>query len=140
MPRIKVKPLADISKHYRESSSTAASRYKDSIDQVEWQENAIDGQDLYEERMRDPEVLARRETGIRTVTDSEFKDAMRDKGASRIGPGILAGVDKQREGYRVIRDALDGMELPARVADPMANIDNRLKPVVKAQIEAAGKG
>ena len=139
MPRIKVKPLEDIAKHYRDSAATAAARYKDSISQVEWQEAAIQGQSLYEEQMSRPEVLSRRETGVRKVTDSEFKRAMEEKGAKRIMSGIQAGVDKQREGYRVIREALDGLEIPERVADPDTNIENRLKPVVHAMRRAAGK-
>jgi len=134
-----VKPLEDIAKHYRESAATAASRYKDSISQVEWQEAAIQGQKLYVQQMTRSEVLARRESGVKKVSDTEFRSAMEKKGALRIMSGIQAGVDKQREGYRPIREALDGLEIPERVADPDANIENRLKPVVHAMRRAAGK-
>jgi len=136
---VKVKPLAQIEKNYRDASGTAASRYKDSIPGITWQAEAVAGQELYEERMSDPSVLARRETGIAKVSDAEFKKALTEKGAAVIGARMRAAAPKMASGYAPIRSALEGLTLPARVADPMANIDARLKPVVQTMIDAAEK-
>jgi len=136
---VKVKPLATIEKNYKGAAGTAASRYKDAIPGITWQSEAIAGQDLYEAKMQDPTVLARRETGIAKVSDSEFKAALAAKGAPVLASRMTAAAGKMAQGYAPIRSALEGLSLPPREADPMTNIDNRLKPVVQTMIDAAEK-
>jgi len=136
---VKVKPLATIEKNYKGAASTAAARYKEAIPRVTWQAESIEGQDLYEERMMDPAVLARRATEIAKVSDTEFRKALLEKGAPVIASRMSAAAPKMAAGYAPIRSALEGLTLPARVADPMANIDARLKPVVQTMIDAAEK-
>jgi len=136
---VRVKPLEEIKRHYREAAGIAASRYRDAIPRIEWQGAALAGQALYEERMRDPNVLARRATKIREVSDSEFRAALETKGAPRIRAGIEAAVDKQAARYAPIRSALEALDLPPRTADFEENIRNRLVPVVRTMKEAAGK-
>lgn len=140
MPRtIKVKPLATIKKNYEGSASEAARRYKEAIPGVSWHDRALEGQDLYETRMSDPAVLARRNTGIETVTDVDFRDAMTKKGAPVIASRMKDASDKQSRGYAPIRAAIDGMTIPDKTDDVDANIDNILKPIVHKMREAAGK-
>ena len=64
-----------------------------------------------------------------------LKRAAIEKGAARIGPGMRAGALKRKANYEPFRAALQALELPPRVEDPMANIDNRAKAVVKTLIE-----
>lgn len=139
MPNIRVKPLSEIEANYRGAASEAQRRYGQAIPRMVWQENAVAGQDLYESKMSDPAVLARREEKIREVSDAEFRKACTDKGASILGSRMSAAASKMSAGYAPIRSALEGLSIPDRTADPMANIDNRLKPVVDAMIKAAGK-
>lgn len=136
---VKVKPLATIEKNYKDSAGTAASRYKDSIPGITWQAAAIDGQDLYVAKMTDPEILARRAQEISEVSDTEFRNALMTKGAPVIGSRMALAAPKMAQGYAPIRNALLSLVLPARVADPMQNIDNRLKPVVTTMIEASDR-
>lgn len=139
MPTIRVKPLSEIEANYKGSASEAQRRYVQAIPRMVWQENAIAGQDLYVSRMSDPAVLARREEKIREVSDSEFREAVQEKGANILASRMGAASSKMAQGYAPIRQALEGLSIPERTADPMANIDNRLKPVVDAMRRAAGK-
>jgi len=132
---VKVKSQSQIEANYRQAAGTAGSRYAQSIDQVSWQAEARAGQDLYVQQMQNPEVLARRESGISKVSDSEFKAAMRSKGAPVIAGRMTAAAGKMAQNFGPYRAALEGVALPARVADPMANIDNRLKPIVQAMVD-----
>jgi len=136
---VKVKPLAQIEKNYRDAAGTAASRYRDSIPTVVWQADALEGQSIYEAKMMDPSVLARRATEIAKVSDSSFRDALLTKGAPVIASRMAAAAPKMASGYAPIRSALEALTLPPRVVDPMANIDARLKPVVQTMIDAAEK-
>jgi len=136
---VKVKPLAQIEKNYKDAAGTAASRYKDSIPGVVWQSEAIAGQAIYEAKMMDPAVLARRATEIAKVSDTEFRNALATKGAPVLASRMAAAAPKMSAGYAPIRSALEALTLPARTADPMANIDARLKPVVATMIAAAEK-
>lgn len=77
----------------------------------------------------------RRSKGLEGLTDSEWKRLTRDKGATRIGPGMRAAVDKFRDGIGDVLDALKEVDLPDRTTDPMANIDNRVKPIVSRLVK-----
>lgn len=136
---VKVKPLATIEANYKASAPRATKGYKESIPGVVWNAPSLAGQGLYEERMMDPAVLAKRATGIADVSDTEFRKALLEKGAPIIGARIAAAAPKMATGYAPIRSALVALTLPERVADPMANIDNRLKLTVQTMIDASEK-
>ena len=136
---VKVKPLATIEKNYKGAASTAASRYKDAIPGIIWQAEAMAGQDLYEAKMMDPAVLARRSTEIAKVSDAAFREALTKKGAPVLASRMSDAAPRMAAGYAPIRSALEALTLPPRVVDPMANIDARLKPVVQTMIDAAEK-
>jgi len=132
---VKVKSQATIEKNYRDAAGTAGARYAASIDSVTWNAEARAGQDLYVQQMQNAEVLARREAGISKVSDTEFRAAMRSKGAPTIAGRMAAAAGKMAAKYAPFSAALSSLTLPARVADPMQNIDNRLKPVVKLMVD-----
>ena len=44
-------------------------------------------------------------------------------------------LEKRKKNYEPYRAALEALELPPRTADPMVNIDNRVKAVVKTLVE-----
>lgn len=132
---VKVKSLTQIEANYKGAAGVAATRYAASIDGIAWQSKAQEGQALYEQRMSDPEILSRRNKGIAKVSDSAFKDAMRNKGASVIGGRMSAASGKMAQGYAPYKSALESLSLPPRSADPMQNIDARLKPVVQTMVD-----
>lgn len=134
---VKMPSSAEISKRYKDAIPRVASAYKQGVEKVtDFPERAIAGQDLYVERMRDPDVLERRAAKLAKISNEDWRGPASDVGAARIGPGMAANVTKQARNYEPIRTALEGVSLPDRTGDAMANIDNRVKPVVKAQIDA----
>jgi len=140
MPRtIKVKPLDEIKEHYRRAAPEAARRYREAADRVVWKERAKAGHTLWRQRMADPDVLDRHLEGIDEVSDSEFRATMKEKGAAIIGARMAAAAEKQAKGYAPIRAAIEGLEIPDKGPDPYANVDNILKPVIRAMRVAAGK-
>jgi len=131
---VKVKPIDQIQRNYAGSASTAAARYRDAAPGVIWQGPAVEGQALFEEKMRDPAVLARRSKNIQKVSDAEFRTALSEKGAPILASRMSSAAGDQAAGYAPYRTALEAVNLPKRTADPMSNIDNRLKPIVSALV------
>jgi len=133
---VKVKSLEEISNRYKEAASLVPGRYKRAVEKVtDWKERALAGQTLYEEKLADPTIRARRAKAIEKVSNEDWRKNAADIGAKRIGEGMRAKVDKHKAKYKPFRDALAALTLPEKVADPMANIDNRLKAVVSTLIE-----
>jgi len=133
---VRVKSAEAIDAAYKAAIPSVPQKYKDGVGATTgWKEKAIDGQGLYEERMRDPAVLGRRRAGLEGVSEEEWKAKARDVGATRIGPGMAAGAAKRKTKYAPYREALVAVDLPNRTADPMANIDNRVKPIVQALLD-----
>lgn len=137
---VKMPSKQQIEQNYRSAIPVVAGRYKAGIAATnDWKQKSIEGQGLYVQRMQDQSVLARREKGLAKVTDQDWQKNALDKGVSRIGAGMEAGAAKQSAGYEPIRVALEQVTLQARTTDPMQNIDNRVKPIVKAAMDAANR-
>lgn len=137
---VKIKSQAQIRAAYESAIPVVAGRYKVGVEGTNnWQSKAIEGQALYVTRMQDQSVLSRREKGLQKVSDAEWKQNALNKGVSRIGPGMQAGAGKQAANYEPIRLAIEATTLAPRTGDAMQNIDNRVKPIVQAAMNAAGK-
>jgi len=137
---VKMPSQSQIQQRYTSAVAVVPERYKNGIDgTTDWKPKALAGQNLYVQRMQDPGVLSRREKGLQRVTDADWKGKALAVGVQRIGPGMSAGAAKQAANYEPVRKALEGLTLPERTADAMANIDARVKPVVQAAKQAVGK-
>lgn len=137
---VKMPSQAQIQQRYTSAISVVPERYKNGVEgTTDWKQRAIDGQNLYVQKMQDQSVLARREAGLQKVTDADWKTNALSKGVQRIGTGMTAGAAKQAANYEPVRKAMESLTLPARVADANTNIDNRVKPVVAAAKNAVGK-
>ena len=79
--------------------------------------------------------------GVDKVNNEQWKQASLTKGASSIAEGMRQGREKYETNFSPILSAINSAvdRLPPRSTDAMANIDARLKPVVKAAIDAAGR-
>ena len=125
---------------YLGSLGQVPGNYKSGIERTQgWKESALAGQSLYEQKMSDQNVLRRRERSLQKVSEADWKNNAVNKGATRIAAGMQAGANKQADNYEPIAEALRGVNLPPRSADPMANIDSRVKPIVQAAINASPK-
>lgn len=135
-----VPPKEQRKKAYQDSIGAVPSAYKTGVEATQgWKESAIAGQSLYEQRMQDQSVLARRAKGLERTSDAEWKAKASQLGSQRIAAGMQAGAQKQADNYEPIAEALRGVSLTPRTADAMQNIDNRVKPIVQAAINASNK-
>lgn len=126
---LKVKSQSEIKKNYDQATSIVTERYKTGVSDADWKDAAIEGQDLYEQMMQDPNVLARRTKGINKVSDDEWRKNTIDKGSGVIAARMKAAAGKQATNYEPYRSALESMTLPARTADPAQNVTNRVTPI-----------
>jgi hypothetical protein len=137
---VNVPSQADRKQRYLNSLGGVPGAYKAGIEQTQgWKEKAIAGQGLYEQRMQDSNVLRRRERALQRTSEADWKAKAAALGSMRIADGMRQGADKQAANYEPIAAALRNLTLPERSADPMANIDNRVKAVVRTAIEASPK-
>ena len=135
---VNVPSQAERQRAYEQAIGAVPAKYQAGIQATQgWKEAAIAGQGLYEERMRDPEVLGKRARALERVNEAEWKNNAATKGSQRIASGMQAGAAKQAANYEPIAQAIRAVNLPARSADPMQNIDARVKPIVQAAVNAS---
>jgi len=132
---VRVKSESEIKKNYEDSTALVPARYEAGVRSATWQAAAIEGQDLYEEQMRKDEVLKRRASGIQRTSDEEWRSNAVIKGKPNIGTRMKAASGKQVEGFRPYREALVGLDLPGKTADPMTNLMNRAGAVVQKLVD-----
>lgn len=92
---------------------------------------------LYAEKVQIAIANKSRQKALGKVNESDMNAKMQSVGATNYRSGTRDNADKQAknvEPYYAGLDALDG-KYPARTADPMANIDNRVKLVAKTLID-----
>lgn len=127
-------------KNYQASTGAVPAKYGAGIQRTtDWKEKSLSGQGLYEEQMRKPEVLARRNQGLEKVSNEQWKAKAQSLGVQRISAGMMEGAQRQADNYEPVAQALRNLTLPDRTSDPMQNIDNRVKAVVNAARQAVGK-
>lgn len=80
-----------------------------------------------------------RQKGVAKVSDEEWRNKTITLGKQRIGEGIRANLDKYKTRFNPVLQAMNNAaaSAPPRTVDAMANIDNRLKRVVQAAINAS---
>lgn len=119
------------------SLSSVENRYRQGVETAEWQGPTTSDQseDNYRSGIDEAISADRRRAGVRRVGDAGYKEGALGKGARNIVPGIRANLDKYLSniGPSMARVEAVKRTLPPRTRDADANIDNRLKPIVRAQ-------
>lgn len=128
--KLKVKSQAQAQANYTAAAALVPARYKAGVATADWQAAALAGQDLYVQRLQDPEVLARRAKNIGKVSDGEWRQAADTKGSGIIGARMTAAAPKQQAKWAPYRAALEAYTLPPKSADPQTNVINRVGGVV----------
>ena len=124
---MRVKSASEIDQAYKGGIGRAPANYQKGVQGTTgWKDAAIKGQALFEEKMRDPNTLARRAKGLQAVSDEEWKRNAVEKGAQRIGAGMTAGADKRTKNFEPYRAAMANLELPDRTSDPETNVTQRV--------------
>ncbi len=80
-------------------------------------------------------IIARRASGIDRISNEAGSATTITKGRSVIASRMKAASGKQVAGYRPYREALLGLDLPAKTTDPMQNLINRAGAVVMKMVE-----
>ncbi|MDP2973476.1 MAG: hypothetical protein Q8N60_00350 [Candidatus Diapherotrites archaeon] len=94
-------------------------------------ENAIAAQPLYEARMAESIANKSRVKGLQKTSTGEWKARASELGRARIGVGISAALPKYNKWVTEVIQTIEATSIGERTADPMANVDNRVKPLVK---------
>ena len=137
---VKTKGLSATQKNWEAGIGRAPAKYAEGVRGTSnWQANAIAGEDLFGQKMSEAISNKSRANGISKVSDSEWQSAALDKGASRIGPGMTAAKGKFNTGIAKVISTIEGVTIAPRSADPMANVDGRVKPIVAALHAIKGK-
>lgn len=134
---VKIKSASEIDKKYKDAISRVPANYKAGVmATTNWQEKAssAEAEDLWKAKIAEAAAANRRQKAVAQVSNAEWQSKAANIGATRIGSGMTAGADKRTRNFEPYRAAIEGTSLPARSADPMANIDNRVKGIVNALV------
>ena len=135
---VKIKSAGQIDANYKSAIGRVPAAYKSGIMNTnDWQEKAgsESAESLYAEKIAESVAAKRRQNAIQQVSNSEWQGKAANVGSTRIGQGMTANADKRTRNFEPYRSAIEGVSLPDKTADPMANIDARVKPIVSALVE-----
>jgi len=94
-------------------------------------ENGIAAQPLYEARVAESIANKSRVKGSQKTSTAEWKQRSAELGSARIGGGMTAAEPKYRKGVAEVLTTIESTSIGDRTADPLANVDARVKPIVK---------
>jgi len=118
-------------------------RYRDGVQSADWQTNAASQQaeTNYAEGVQRAVAAGTRRAGILAVSNEQWRQAAIEKGVPIIGQRVQAGIAKYTQNFGPILQAMNSAadNLPPRTTSPSQNITNRMVPIVRAAVEAAGK-
>ena len=137
---VKTKGLSATTKSWESAIGGVPAKYSEGVKATtDWQAKAIAGEDLYGQKIQEAVSKKSRAEGISKVSDSEWQGAALSKGAARIATGMTAAKGKFSTGISKVLSTIEGVTIAPRTADPMANVDGRIKPIVAALHEIKGK-
>ena len=92
----------------------------------------VAAEDLYAQKVQEAIASKRRAKNLAKVSDDQWRQAAIEKGAPRIAAGMAASKEKFASGMSKVLEKIQGVTIAPRTSDPMANVDNRVKPIVAA--------
>ncbi len=95
-------------------------------------ENAIAAEELYAAKVQEAIANKTRVKGLQKTSTAEWKQRSSDLGSARIAAGMTAAKDKMQRGMTDVLATIEGVTIAERTADPIANVDGRVKPIVRA--------
>ena len=130
---VDTKPLEAVRRKWEGAISRVPAAYSEGVGNArDVIAKAIAAEDLYAQRVQEAIASKKRARALAEVTDEDWRRAAQEKGAARIGPGMTASKEKFGKGIARVLEVIQGVQLPPRTADAMANVDNRVKPIVAA--------
>lgn len=134
---VKTKSLDEAKRRYSGSTSVVTDRYRAGVQAADWKTKASSSsaEELWKQKLQDAMSKNRRQKGIERVSNEEWRTKAINKGAGRIAEGMRQGADDWAREFAPYHSALQSLDLPDRVADPMQNVTNRVGAVVKAMVD-----
>lgn len=130
---VKTKGIEATTANWRGAISGVPAKYKAGVQgATNTIENAIAAEDLYAAKVSEAIANKSRVKGLQRTSTQEWKQRSSDLGSARIGPGMTAAEPKFRRGITDVINTIEATTIGPRSADPMANVDARVKPIVKA--------
>ena len=130
---VRTKGIERTAANWRGAIGGVPAKYKAGIQAAQnWQANAIAAEDLWAAKVAEAAANKTRAKKIAQVSDSEWKQRASELGSARIGAGMQAAEGKFRKGMADVLATIESVTIGDRTADPMANIDARVKPIAKA--------
>jgi hypothetical protein len=127
------KTASDALEAYKAAIGSVPGKYQKGIDKASGViEKSKAAEDTYAAGVADAVARKARLKGLEKVSDADWKEAAKSKGGARIGQGMTAGTGKFASGISEVIGVLQGISLPNRTIDPEANVDARVKPIVRA--------
>ena len=135
---VKIKSASQIDANYKAAIGRVPGAYKAGVQATtDWQEKAGSdaAESLWNQKVAEAAAVKRRQKAVGAVSNAEWQSKAANVGSTRIGAGMSANADKRTRKFEPFRSAIEGVSLPARTADPLANVDARVKPIVSALVE-----
>lgn len=135
---VKIKSAGQIDANYKSAIGRVPGAYKAGVMATsDWQEKASSdaAENLWKEKIAEAAAANRRQKAVSAVSNADWQSKAANVGSTRIGAGMSANADKRTRNFEPYRSAIEGVSLPAKTADPMANIDARVKPIVSALVD-----
>lgn len=142
MPKVH-KTIGEARANLGAAAPMVGARYKASTSRAEWATPASSAaaKANYEAGIAEAIAAGRREAKITEVGDAKYRKGCGEKGAAIIGGRITAALGDYEREFAPVLSAMNAASdaAPARTREFMANITNRLIPVVEAAKRAVGK-
>lgn len=130
---VKTKGAAQSQANWESAIGAVPEKYKVGVQAADGViEKAIEAEGLYAERVQQAIAAGSRVKGLQKTSTAEWKARAMGKGASRIASGMSESKDKFGRGIAEVLSVIEGVSIGPRTADPMANVDARVKPIVAA--------
>lgn len=130
---VKTKGSAQATANWEGAIGSVPAKYKTGVQGADNViEKAIEAENLYAAKVQEAISKGSRVKGLQKTSTAEWKAKALSKGAARIATGMTESKDKFARGIGEVISVIEGVSIAPRTADPMANVDNRVKPIVAA--------
>lgn len=132
--------IEEARKHLGESVSVIPGRYKERTARADWEgpTTTEEAEANWRAGLAEAQAEDKRRVGARAAGNRKYQVGCAEKGAPVIGTRITMALGEYAKNMGPVLGAMNAAAdaAPPRTRDPMMNIDTRLKPVVRAAIEA----
>ena len=130
---VDTKSLEVTRSNWESSHGRVASSYSAGVDAAQnVTAKAIAGEEVYAAKMQEAIANRSRAKGLEKSSDEKWRKGAKEKGATRIAQGMAAAKQEYATGMGEVLSVIQGVTIAPRTADPIANVDGRVKPIVAA--------